>query len=166
MHSSELIPHARLLELLEYDPETGIFRWRVDRYRKTRAGEVAGSFNKRQQRWCIGIEYGIYPRDRLAWYYQTGVWPDQVEHENRNKQDDRWDNLRMVPRSEGKPKVELVPEVEGIEGVNWDKFLKRWVAYIHVDDRYRHLGSFDRLEDAAQVATLARERYADRSRKS
>ena len=43
------LPHARLVELLSYNPKTGEFRWRVDRnsYRgKAKAVSLAGTIDR------------------------------------------------------------------------------------------------------------------------
>jgi len=41
------ITHERLLELLSYDRDTGIWRWRANRRPRIKAGDVAGVISKK-----------------------------------------------------------------------------------------------------------------------
>lgn len=90
---------GRLKELLHYEPSTGWFTWRHPSSHVNagdRAGTVHG-FGYRQ----IGLDYKKYLEHSLAWLYMTGEWPSpEVDHENRNRADNRWTNLRLATRSE------------------------------------------------------------------
>lgn len=156
--SRELITHARLLERLVYDPETGIFTWRISYGKKCKAGEIAGKL-KSDGRWYIGIDYREYQRSRLAWYYMTGKHPDHwVDHENRIKSDDFWLNLRhAVPQENNQNSGKRSDNTSGVKGVSWNKAKQKWFAYIQIDYRLKSLGYHVRLIDAEEVATFARE---------
>ena len=59
----------------------------------------AGSLNKSKGSGYLMIKYKgrIYNRSRLVWYYFHNKWPDkQIDHINRNKVDDRIENLRDI----------------------------------------------------------------------
>ena len=60
-------------ELLHYNPDTGVFRWRVAR-RQMRPGDVAGLLFAGGYR-NIKIDRRFYKEHRLAWLYMTGEWP-------------------------------------------------------------------------------------------
>lgn len=80
----------RLRELFRYDPSTGEFTRRVGTTNPD--GCVMVSVDGRQ-----------YRANRLAVLYMTGAWPspDQVvDHINRVRTDDRWDNLRVCTPAE------------------------------------------------------------------
>lgn len=63
-----------LSEALDYDSETGLFRWMQDT-RKIVAGSLAGSTNK-DGHLVIGHKGKIYQASHLAWYFQTAEWPE------------------------------------------------------------------------------------------
>lgn len=156
--SREVITHARLLERLKYDPQTGVFTWRITFGKKAKVGEVAGKL-KPDGRWYIGVDYKEYQRSRLAWYYMTGEYPVRwVDHENRIPSDDRWLNLRQaIPKQNNQNSGKRSDNTSGVKGVSWNEARNLWHAYIQIDYRLRSLGFFERLEDAAEIATFARE---------
>lgn len=67
----------RLRELLDYNPETGVFTWRVTRS-NARAGKAAGNVCKKGLL-HIGVDGSMYSAHMLAWLYVHGVMPRQKE---------------------------------------------------------------------------------------
>lgn len=95
------LTHARLLELVHYDPESGIFRAARNRFGGIRAGQVLGSDNGNGHLQAM-IDFRKYLLHRLAWFYMTGAFPPGhlvVDHVNRVRSDNRWQNLRLATRS-------------------------------------------------------------------
>lgn len=90
-----------LRHLLHYDPLTGVWTWMNPLPRsKMRRGDIAGRLTDQGRR-QIRIASGFYYASRLAWLYMTGEWPkDQIDHINRIKDDDRWENLREATQSQ------------------------------------------------------------------
>lgn len=62
-----------LRETLDYDPTTGVFRWKRGR-RGVAAGSIAGTTDSNGYRY-IGINQVWYLAHRLAWLYVNGEWP-------------------------------------------------------------------------------------------
>lgn len=88
----------RLRELLHYDPETGVFTWRVRRGMAV-AGSVAGNLN-RNGYVNIFVDGRQYKAHRLAWLFVYGEFPSaDIDHINGVRNDNRIFNLRDVTTS-------------------------------------------------------------------
>lgn len=80
--------HAELLSILHYDPETGVFT-RLDG-RPIRDLKFDGV----RKRLSVPGMKDVQLAHRLAAFYMTGEWPEQVDHINHDPSDNRWCNLR------------------------------------------------------------------------
>lgn len=151
-----MLTQARLRELLTYDPETGLFHWRVDRAR-AQAGDVAGSTNGGSPYLVVGIDYKSYTLHRLAWLYMTGEWPEEgIDHKNGNPADNSWANLRKANCSQNAYNQRRgVRNRSGVKGVSFWAAQNKWVAEINVDKKRVYLGSFASLEEAAEARRRA-----------
>ena len=81
-------------EMLDYDPETGVFTWKVAPPRRpSLVGKEAGA-NSHGYR-TIKIDQVGYFAHRLAWAWVHGEEPPEViDHVSRDKSDNRIKNLR------------------------------------------------------------------------
>lgn len=160
------LPFSRLRELLEYDPETGNFKWLVRRSRIP-AGAKAGSASKDQRgyvRWYIDVDGKKYLASRLAWFYMTGSWPiKKVDHRDRNSLNNRWENLREASHADNCRNARTrKPGASGIRGVSWHKATGKWIAAIRDGKKQRHLGLFADKDMAAKAyATAAQQLHGD-----
>lgn len=92
--SNNHLTAERLRELLDYDPETGYFRWRRDVGARAWKGQLAGTMARDGYEY-IGIDRRRYPAHRLAWLYVHGEWPrGLLRHLNWLRSDNRLENLR------------------------------------------------------------------------
>lgn len=91
---------ALLRSCLAYDPDTGVFtRLKTDNPNPAAVvGGVAGHVQPHGYR-HIRVGDHRYLAHRLAWFYVYGVWPaDEIDHINRDRDDNRISNLRLVDR--------------------------------------------------------------------
>lgn len=150
-HMSPLT-HARVRELLDYEPSTGWLIWKVGG-QFTRAGVRAGSLNKVHGYREVGVDGLKYRSARLAFFWMTGEWPGEtVDHGNLNRDDDSWDNLRGASHQEQSAnRGMLCTNRSGHKGVSWHKPLSKWYASIKIDGKSRNLGYYDNIKDAASA---------------
>lgn len=141
------LTHDRLRELLDYNPETGIFTWKEPNKHcsKNIKGTKAGSLNSKGYR-RIRVEGKDYKAHRLAWFYVYGSLPSgMLDHKNRVRDDNRIDNLRLAtPTLNAFNKEQVRVSRTGVRGVF--KHGKRYMAYIGRNAETR--ASFPSLEEA------------------
>lgn len=88
---------------------------------------------------------GLEPRDGCV-----------ADHKNRDKLDNRRENLRIVTRRSNPQNVDALGGTSRFRGVHWHPGAKKWRAMIYHDGRSRHVGYFADEHDAARAAERAR----------
>lgn len=140
-----------LKAILFYDPIAGIFIWKRENKGMTaRLFPIAiskntGGYNQ------IKIDYRRYRGSKLAWFYMTGEWPlFLIDHENRNRGDDSFKNLRPATYSQnaGNKKVNKNSKT-GIKGVSHSG--RKFSAFC----AKKYLGTFETKEEAARAYEIA-----------
>lgn len=135
--------------LLNYDPATGVFTWRVDRGPNGRKGSIAGSLDSKGYRQIL-IGKRQRSAHRLAWLYVRGFWPrEQIDHVNGVRDDNRFDNLREATIGENQQNVsKRAGTTSKFLGVTWHKHAKKWNAKIQQGGKGRSLGYFHSEQEA------------------
>lgn len=91
-----------------------------------------------------------YRAHRVIWAMVTGEWPDgMIDHENRNRSDNRFKNLRPASASQNMHNRGMSKNnSSGFKGVSWDSSKSKWHAQIGLNRKTHHLGYFDCLNEA------------------
>lgn len=145
-------------DALEYDPETGDLTWKVTRGPRAQAGDKASGSNGRYGTVRFGgvLQY----THRVAFYLMVGRWPEQVDHINGNKRDNRWQNLREVTQQENSRNAKKYStNTSGCTGVRWHKNIQKWGASIRVDSRHHNKGYYKSWWDAVCARKSAEVQY-------
>jgi hypothetical protein len=152
--------HELIGQLLAYEPETGVLRWKVDRSPRVRAGDEAGNITGNGYRKLV-INKRVIFAHRIAWLLCHGKWPDgYVDHINGVRTDNRIANLRDVSHQANSQNMTRLPKSNktGVLGVrkHVDKSGRdRFIPFIKLRGNERKLGTYDTLEEAAAVRRAA-----------
>lgn len=149
------LTQQRLKELLQYDPDTGNFFWKVRSNSRANAGDLAS-----KQSFCFGyrqisIDGKTYRAHRLVWFYFHNKWPTHnIDHINGIREDNRIENLRDVTQKVNMQNLQKAKRnsKSGLLGVDWMPKNKKWRAQIRIDGKKVYLGYF-------VTAQLAHEAY-------
>lgn len=131
-----------------YDAETGLFTFRRQ-VAQVKPGSVAGYRHPSGYHY-VSVGNKRYLAHRLAWLYVHGEWPpEQIDHINRAKADNRIANLRLATASENSRNgSKRRNNTSGFVGVCWDKHKRKWLAHIRSDGRFKNLGRYASKEEA------------------
>ena len=160
-------------ELLDYNPETGVFIWR---FRERRwfstdkawkignsrfSGKTAGCLDKTSGYLIIGVLGKEYRAHRLAWLYMHGEFPkSQIDHINHVRTDNRITNLRQVSNHENAKNQRMRNNnTSGVTGVYWYESRNKWVAHITINGKYKNLGYYTNKADAITARKAAEAEY-------
>jgi len=141
------IPAAR--QALAYDPETGVFVWRVSKRGPVKAGDRAGMIGPEGYR-AIKVNQRKYRASRLAWAMFYGEQPpEEIDHRNGVRDDDRIANLRPATRAQN------AENVKG-RGVRFEADRGKWLARVCVDYKQINLGRFSTEAEAVAAVRAAK----------
>ena len=158
MTRKELPPIELLKELFDYDPLTGLLKWKKRLAQRIKVGDVAG---------CRGsegyVEVGIngqkYFAHRICWaiYYNEQLSPDdEIDHIYGNPSDNRISKLRKSNRQDqGYNTKRYSTNTSGHRGVFWNTKRPAWVAYITTNYKQVILGRFKTKEEAIEARLKA-----------
>ena len=156
------ITKEEVLEVLEYEQESGIFRWKNPR-QGIATGSVAG-WNHAGGYRRIQIKESQYLIHRLVWLVETGVLPDSdIDHIDRDKSNNRFSNLRIATNSQNQQNTNgRSDNTSGFKGVHFHKATKKYSARIRINGERKELGLFETAElahHAYKAASLEYHRF-------
>lgn len=73
----------------------------------------------------------------------------ETDHINRNRLDNRRENLRTVTSSQNRMNTNLrIDNKSGVKGIHWENYTKKWRATIQANYKTISLGRFSDFKDA------------------
>lgn len=141
------LTQERLKNVFDYNAETGVFTNKVRRANR-HIGEAAGCINSAG--YCkISVDGSQYLGHRLAWLYVYGEMPEQIDHINCNRFDNRIANLRECNQLENTQNIRDAHKDSetgklGVYLLPSGKFRAR----IMVSGQSKHIGCFNTKEEA------------------
>lgn len=167
-----------LRQLLDYDPETGVLRWKergLDLFKDSGwgreyscrawnaryAGEEAfTTVNSNGYR--HGTIHGrFFSAHRVIWAHVNGHWPmGEIDHINGDRSDNRLANLRSVGPCQNRQNMRRsTRNTTGVVGVGIHKASGKWHARITASRRPISLGYFDTFEEAVRARKEGEAKY-------
>lgn len=145
-----MLTQEHLMEVLRYNPETGVFTWN-SRCGQGKAviGAPAGWIARKGYR-RIEIDGIAYMAHRLAFLYVLGKWPDnQVDHLDGNTDNNSWNNLADVDCATNMKRRKINKRnTSGCPGVAYNPKSGRWIVTIQSRGERHYLGTFTTKEAA------------------
>lgn len=150
------------IEAFEYDPASGKLFWKIDVGKSKLAGKQAGTINRGYVKVIFRGKH--YMAHRLIWLMEKGRWPpDEIDHINGDKADNRLCNLREATRSENlrnRPvKKNNKLGIKGVVAKKWKGKIYGYQATIMFDGKQHYLGIFDRVEYAKEAFDAAAKKH-------
>ena len=179
-YTSELPAQSRLIELIDYNPTTGVFVWRKrlpEDFQFNQFPEAcAKQFNARyagqktfntlinpdvpKYGYQGVIERRAYLAGRVAWKIFHGTDPQEVTAINGDLRNTRIDSLMDATTSVVHRTTSVhLNNSSGVRGVYWNKEKNKWQAQIQVNGKVIPLGRYDDLNDAAAARLAAEKRF-------
>lgn len=154
------ISHDELLRILDYDPDTGMFRWKIRIANRINAGTIAGWIKKYGYR-QIMIKGKSYFAHRLAFFYVHGYDSEnELDHIDGDTSNNRIKNLRESSRSCNMQNKQVYKNnTTGVHGVYFSKHKKKYAAQITTRSNQKHIGYFVTILDAAKARYDAEIKY-------
>lgn len=154
--TDKIISQAQIKEVLNYDPDTGVFTRKVPWRGRTLAGSKESNGY-----WQISVLGKTYKAHHLAWLYVYGEWPNQdIDHADTNKRNNAISNLRFLTiKQHVENRGWNTNNKSGYRGVHLCKMTNRWVAQIKHNYKLIWLGRFDTPQEAHKAYCLAATKY-------
>ena len=138
----------RLHELFDYHPDGYFIRRIAVGFSDPAGAIVLGSAHPKLPYLRAKVDGKDYYMHQLVYAWHHGIVPAMIDHEDRNKQNNRIGNLRPSNYAHnGNNRGATVRSTTGVKGVFVSG--KRFVAQRAIKGKINYLGTFDTVEQAA-----------------
>lgn len=168
----QILTQEYLKECIYYNQFNGSAVWKrrpLRHFKSERDCKIWNSKNAANMINCLGnngyirlsINGNSYSLHRIIFLYMEGRFPEgQVDHINRNKRDNRFENLRDVsPAINSQNQNIRKNNKSGVKGIYWNNLRNKWHARITINKKVIHLGYYANINDAKNARQQAESRH-------
>jgi hypothetical protein len=149
-----------LQDLFDYNPVTGVLRWKVNRS-NVKAGTVVTCQDGKGYL-LVTINKRMHKAHRVAWmlHHQSCIPPNiLIDHVNGVKDDNRAINLRLATKQQNSANLRgcnRSNKTSEIRGVCWYRNYNKWRSYVRYNGKMITIGYFATKEEAARAVEVKR----------
>lgn len=148
-----MITQEYLKSILNYNPETGMFKWIEVKFGRNVHKNIE-TLDARGYL-VIKIDYEQYLGHRLAWLYMIGEWPKNlIDHKDGITNNNKWENLREANNLQNMQNRKFSKNnTTGVKGV----FINNsgnFIARLQHKGKKLNLGTYSTKEEAAEAYRL------------
>lgn len=147
-----------LNSIFNYDPETGIFTYKIKPCSWKNIGDIAGSINGKGY-WQLRYKNRYFRANRLAWLLYYGEWPKGViDHKDTDILNNKIDNLRDIEANKNQQNQRRPSKNNktGYLGVSYKPDKNKYYSTIMLNRKSKHIGSFRTPEEAHEAYIRAK----------
>lgn len=151
-----------LINVFRYDQESGKFFWLITpTNNKASAGDEAGSIKSKSGYCNLRYKGKDYLAHRAAWFFVHGRLPtNQIDHINRNRSDNRIENLRECTPSQNQKNQSINKKnTSGCSGVTWQASRNKYLVTVCVSGKRMNMGRYSDLHDAVRARKAAEQKF-------
>ena len=143
-----MLTQEELKSLVHYNQETGLFTWIKKKPQGRYKQHLGWITSKGYIEICIAQKR--LKAHRWAWFYVYGELPEQIDHINEIKTDNRLCNLRVVTNKQNhENRGAQKNNTSGFKGVT--KRGNKFIAQIMHNQKQHYLGIFESAEEASNM---------------
>lgn len=172
------LPLDIIREALELNSSSPTFlRWRIRprnhfnsdgwwrRFNAQSAGSSAGCESTKssgKQYYIVCVCGRLYQTHRVVYALANGIdaGDRHIDHIDGNSLNNSPSNLRLATNAENsRNRGKNCNNTSGIKGVYWHKASQKWAAQLEINNRNKHLGLFESINEAAAAYENAARKY-------
>jgi len=141
----------------DYNPLLGELTWKVPRVSWIKVGDVVGSPHNAgyKQTKFYGQHYLVH---RLIWLYHYKELPELIDHIDRNRANNRIENLRVSDKHKNAHNSECSIGSVPYRGVSIDRKRNKYAVHLKINGKRYFGGYFNSSEDAYNKYIRMKER--------
>ena len=153
---NENLNQERVKELFDYDFSTGLLTRKLKSGKRRLCGHkpISEGYGK------VKIDGKMYLTHRVIWLWVFGLWPSEIDHIDRDRMNNRINNLREVCHQENQHNASLRQDnSSGFRGVSWHKVTGKYQVVISKACKQIHIGLFSSFDEAVFASKMAKIKY-------